>query len=176
MNIHDGGENVQSSFCDVFRSLSEANMTAVDKSNSQPFNNITPSLCFPAELQGQFLNRSQTWDTFYITACTSDERGLNERRWYLPVWRTVSGSKDGKRTQSADLQRTDGHTAPDFICLLLVNCDCVSVSVCVSVCVCAYLSLSTKLLLSLSLIIDSSSSSDVDSLVNFSKTCNKWQI
>lgn len=37
---------------------------------------------------------------------------------------------------------------------------------------CTYLSLSIELLLSLSLMIDSSSSRDVDSLVNFSKTCN----
>lgn len=48
----------------------------------------------------------------------------------------------------------------------------VSQKECVCLCVCTYLSLSMELLLSLSLMIDSSSSRDVDSLVNFSKTCN----
>lgn len=52
---------------------------------------------------------------------------------YLPVWRTVSGSKDGKRRQSADLQRRETHAALDLASLRTARRELERVRVCTCV-------------------------------------------
>lgn len=77
-------------------------------------------LCFPVELQSRnsILIISVMGQTCKIVTTFMSQHTC-QRRWYLPVWRTVSGSKDGKRAQSADLLRTEKkHSSGFHLCTL----------------------------------------------------------
>lgn len=154
---------------DVFRSLSEADNEVTTFCVTQTKWRLSKlwlslrSLCLASSFRDSFL--LTTWDT----------HNNSVHVWAGLKWKKVifTSLKDGLRVKG---RQEDAVSWPaEDIETHSSGLHLTSVYMCVCACVFthAYLSLSTELLLSLSLIIDSSPSSDVDSFVNFSKTCNQ---